>query len=173
MDKTSHLLGSKVLMAPRGREETTLDSVPPMVARGKEETTLDSVAPMVARGREVKAMDSRVMEARGKVALAALEARDKAAPVAMTDGANVQIIHYIYKFSIRFALRLFGDSVFSLHQPKVVEGLDVTRETAQMEEATEAEGVAAMTLVVMTAAGGVLLVWGKLMLYCCLQSNGQ
>lgn len=49
----------------------------------------------------------------------------------------------------------------------------MTRETAQMEEATEAEGVVAMTLVVMTAAGGVLLVWGKLLLYCCLQSNGQ
>lgn len=40
-----------------------------------------------------------------------------------------------------------------------------------MEEATEAEGAAAMTLVVMTAAGGVLLVWGKFTLYCCLQST--
>ncbi|XP_056905408.1 TATA-binding protein-associated factor 2N isoform X1 [Takifugu flavidus] len=138
--ETSHPLSSKVLMAARARrrrrrrEETAMHSVAPMVARGKEETTMHSVAPMVARGREVMAMDSRVMEARGKVALAPMEeARDKAAPVAMTDGAN----------------------------PKVVGGLDVTRETAPREEATEAEGVAAMTLVVMTAAGGVLLVWGS------------
>lgn len=179
--ETSHPLSSKVLMAARARrrrrrrEETAMHSVAPMVARGKEETTMDSVAPMVARGREVMAMDSRVMEARGKVALAAMEeARDKAAPVAMTDGANVQPISFFsYKFSIRFAPRLFGDLAFSVHQPKVVGGLDVTRETAPREEATEAEGVAAMTLVVMTAAGGVLLVWGKSMLYCCLQSNGQ
>lgn len=59
-------------------------------------------------------------------------------------------------------MRLSIDLLFSLHQLKVVGGLDVTRETARMEEVTEAEGAAAMTLVVMTAAGGVLLVWGKL-----------
>lgn len=93
--ETSHPLGSKVLMAARGREQTTMDSVTPMVPRGKEEITMDSVAPMVARDREVMALDSKLMEARGKVALAAMEARDKAAPVAMTDGANVQIIHFI------------------------------------------------------------------------------
>lgn len=39
----------------------------------------------------------------------------------------------------------------------------MTRETVRMEEGTEAEGVAAMTLVVMTAAGEALLVWGKLL----------
>lgn len=38
----------------------------------------------------------------------------------------------------------------------------MTRETVRMQEVTEAEGVAAMTLVVMTAAGEALLVWGKL-----------
>lgn len=54
--------------------------------------------------------------------------------------------------------------MFSVRQLKGVGGLDVTRETVRMEEVTEAEGVAAMTLVVMTAAGEVLLVWGKL---CC------
>lgn len=38
----------------------------------------------------------------------------------------------------------------------------MTRESVRMEQGTEAEGAAAMTLVVMTAAGEVLPVWGKL-----------
>lgn len=40
--------------------------------------------------------------------------------------------------------------------------MDATRESVRTEAVTEAEGVAAMTLVVMSAAGEVLLEWGKL-----------
>lgn len=156
-------MGNKVLMAARGREQTTIVSVAPMVARGQEETAMDSVVLMVARGQEVMVMDSKVMEARVKVALAAMEARDKVAPVAMRDGVNVQISLFFYLLKMgAFAVRMSINLLFSLHKLKVVGGLDVTRETARMEVVTEAEGAAAMTLVVMTAAGGVLLVWGKL-----------
>nr|XP_046244705.1 TATA-binding protein-associated factor 2N isoform X2 [Scatophagus argus] len=48
---TSRLMGSKVLMVARDKEEMAMDSVVLMVPRVKEETVLDSKAPMVAKDR--------------------------------------------------------------------------------------------------------------------------
>ncbi|XP_076590849.1 TATA-binding protein-associated factor 2N isoform X2 [Chaetodon auriga] len=89
---------------------------------GMETRLMGSKLPMVARAKGATAMDSKVLTV----------ARDKVegvavAAVAMEDGVKVTV-----------AVR--------------VEGLDVTKETAQMEGATEAEAAVAMTVVVMTVA---------------------
>lgn len=121
-----------------------------------------SVAP-TARGPEQTATGSRVTEPRAKEAPAPMEPRAKEAPVAMTDGANVRRSVFLIHQVLEFPLTPFTDGValLPLHQLKAAGGSGATRETVLREEVTEAGGVAAMTLAVMTAAGGVLLVWGK------------
>lgn len=134
---------------------------------------MGSKVPMVPRGKEKVVMDNKAPTADKVVVV-------EAAVAAMEDGVKVQISGFVVNIpaSCKTNILKFRCSQrLSLHQVKVVVrvgGMDVTKETAQKEGASEAEAAVATTVAVMTAVVDMiavastvaeeedLLVWGKL-----------
>lgn len=139
---------------------------------------MGSQVPTVARAKEMVVMDSKAPTVDKAAAVVVVAA-------AMEDGVKVQISGFVVNIQPVPAscqtnvlkVRLCSLQSLSLHQVKVVVrvgGMDETKETAQMEEASEAEAAVATTVAVMTAAVAMivvastvaeeedLLVWGKL-----------